>query len=261
MTAPVGPRTWLRRFHTTPDPATRPVRLVCLPHAGGAAGYFVPLSAELSPVADVLAVQYPGRQDRWHEPAVDDLHELARQVVAALEPALDERPLVLFGHSMGALVAYEAARLLNPARLYVSGCPAPSRGVGGEGEITGDEDILADLRTLDGTSAELLSDPAVLELIMPALRADYRAVRTYRWRPGPEPTCPLTVLTGDRDPRTPADAVLDWKRHGTGECRFHAYEGGHFYLTEHVRRVAELVGADLAPHPRAAPGEDRPHPR
>ncbi|MFE8940673.1 thioesterase II family protein [Streptomyces sp. NPDC007872] len=157
--------------------------------------------------------------------------------------------------------AYEAARLPNPARLYVSGCPAPSRGVGGEGETTGDEDILADLRTLDGTSGELLSDPEALELIMPALRADYRAVRTYRWRPGPEPACPLTVLTGDRDPRTPADAVLDWKRHGTGECRFHAYEGGHFYLTEHVRRVAELMGADLAPHPRAAPGKDRPHPR
>lgn len=246
MTAAVGPRTWLRRFHTTPDPATRPVQLVCLPHAGGAAGYFVPLSAELCEVADVLAVQYPGRQDRWHEPAVDDLHELARQVVAALEPALDDRPVVLFGHSMGALVAYEAARLLNPARLYVSGCPAPSRGVESEQEITDDQGILDDLRALDGTDAELLSDPALLELILLALRADYRAVRTYSWRAGPEPSCPLTVLTGDRDPRTPADAVMEWKRHGTKDIRFHAYEGGHFYLTEHTRQVAELIAADLA---------------
>lgn len=73
MTAAVGPRTWLRRFHTTPDPATRPIQLVCLPHAGGAAGWFIPFSAELCGVADVLAVQYPGHQDRWHEPAVDDL--------------------------------------------------------------------------------------------------------------------------------------------------------------------------------------------
>ncbi|MFF8866917.1 thioesterase II family protein [Streptomyces sp. NPDC015139] len=246
MTATVDPRTWLRRFHTTPDPAIRPVQLVCLPHAGGAAGYFVPLSAELCEVADVLAVQYPGRQDRWHEPAVDDLHELARQVVAALEPALDDRPVVLFGHSMGALVAYEAARLLNPARLYVSGCPAPSRGVESEQEITDDQGILDDLRALDGTDAELLSDPALLELILPALRADYRAVRTYSWRTGPEPSCPLTVLTGDRDPRTPADAVMEWKRHGTRDIRFHAYEGGHFYLTEHTRQVAELIAADLA---------------
>ncbi|MFE5011880.1 thioesterase II family protein [Streptomyces sp. NPDC056696] len=244
MTPLVGPRTWLRRFHTTPDPAARPVQVVCLPHAGGAAGYFVPLSAELATTGDVLAVQYPGRQDRWHEPAVDDLHELSAQVATVLEQALDERPLILFGHSMGALVAYEVARRLNPARLYVSGCPAPSRGVAGEGNITDDAGLLADLAELGGTDSELLSDPAVLELILPALRADYRAVRTYQWRPGPEPVCPLTVLTGDQDPRTPADAVQDWKRHGTGEHRFHEYEGSHFYLTEHTRQVARLIAAD-----------------
>ncbi|GAA3828495.1 alpha/beta fold hydrolase [Streptomyces coacervatus] len=245
MTTTLGPRAWLRRFHTTPDAATRVVQVVCLPHAGGAAGYFVPFSAELSSVADVLAVQYPGRQDRWHEPAIDDLHELTEQVLTALEQALDERPLILFGHSMGALVAYEAARQLNPARLYVSGCPAPTRGVESEDDITDDASLLADLSKLGGTDAQLLSDPAVLELILPALRADYRAVRTYQWRPGPEPTCPLTVLTGDRDPRTPGDAILEWKRHGTGEHRFHEFEGDHFYLTDHTRLVAELVAADL----------------
>ncbi|HEY9371200.1 thioesterase II family protein [Streptomyces sp.] len=239
------PKSWLRRFHATPDPGTRRAQVILFPHAGGTAGYFVPLSAELAEVADVLAVQYPGRQDRWREPAIDDLHELSQQVVAALEPALDGRPLVLFGHSMGALVAYETARLLTPARLFVSGCPAPSRGVEGEESITDDDGLLADLRTLDGTNAELLDDPAVREVILPALRADYRAVRTYAWRPGPEPACPVTVLTGNSDPRTPADAVLDWKRHAPEDCRFEEYEGGHFYLTEHTREVAALIAASL----------------
>ncbi|MFE9774093.1 thioesterase II family protein [Streptomyces sp. NPDC005931] len=239
-------KPWLRSFHSAPDPSTRPARLVCFPHAGGSAGSFVPLSAQLSGVAQVLAVQYPGRQDRWHEPAINDLHELAEHVVAVLGPVRKEGPLALFGHSMGALVAYEVARRLKPARLYVSGCPAPSWGVEATKGIKDDADLLADLRRLNGTDRGLLADPEMLELILPAIRADYHAVRSYQWRPGTEPDCPLRVLTGSRDSRTPPHVVRDWKRHTTGVCRFHEYEGGHFYLTEHTRRVADLLAADLA---------------
>lgn len=242
----MSPKSWLRDFHTAPDPASRPVQLVCLPHAGGSAGYFLPLSARLSGVAEVLAVQYPGRQDRWLEPAIDDLHELAEHVVAALGPARKDGPLALFGHSMGGLVAYEVARRLAPARLYVSGCPAPSLGVEATKGIKDDAGLLADLRRLNGTDAELLADPAMLELILPALRADYHAVRTYRWRPGPEPSCPVRVLTGSQDPRTPPHLVRDWERHTTGECSFQEHEGGHFYLTEHTGRIADLLAADFA---------------
>lgn len=242
----MSPKSWLRSFHTAPDPASRPVQLVCFPHAGGSAGYFVPLSAQFSGVSEVLAVQYPGRQDRWHEPAIDDLGELAEHVVRALGPARNGGPLALFGHSMGALVAYEVARRLAPARLYVSACPAPSRGVEATEEIRDDADLIADVRRLNGTDTGLLSDPAMLELILPALRADYHAVRTYQWHPGSEPCCPVRVLTGSRDSDTPPHVVRDWKRHTTGECRFHEYEGGHFYLTEHTRRIADLLAADLA---------------
>ena len=254
--APSGPsRTdpWLRGFHAGPDPAGRPPQLVCFPHAGGSAASYLALSARLSAVAQVLAVQYPGRQDRWHEPAVDDLDTLVEHVVASLVPARNGGPLVLFGHSMGALVAYEVARRLGAARLYASACPAPSRGVEAAKGIRTDADLLADLSGLRGTDSELLTDPEMLELILPALRADYRAVRTYAWRPGPEPGCPVRVLTGSRDTRTPREAVRDWKRHTSGECRFHEYEGGHFYLTEHTPRVADLVAADLERGTRPAP--------
>lgn len=237
--------SWLRSFHPAPDPATRPARLVCFPHAGGTAGYFLPLSARLSGVAEVLVVQYPGRQDRWREPTIDDLSELTRHVIAELNADGSQSPLALFGHSMGALVAYEVARRLPPARLYVSACPAPSRGIATRKHIRDDADLLEDLRSLNGTDPELLADPEVRELILPALRADYRAVRTYQWRPGPEPSCPVRVLTGNDDPGTPPHTVRDWKQHTTGDCRFHEYEGGHFYLTEHMSQVADLVATDL----------------
>ncbi|MFF2330065.1 MULTISPECIES: thioesterase II family protein [unclassified Streptomyces] len=124
---------WLRRFHPAPDRAVRPV---CLPHAGGAASFFFPLSRALSADLDVLAVQYPGRQDRWQEKGVESLDELARQVYESIAPLAD-RPLALFGHSMGATLAFEVARLLEqraggrtgvPVRLGAPGTlPAPRR--------------------------------------------------------------------------------------------------------------------------------------
>src|SRR5947207_7750544 len=98
---------WIRRFHPAP-PGTP--RLVCLPHAGGSASFYFPVSRALSPAVDVLAVQYPGRQDRRHERCVDNIPELAAQVLAVLRPWLTG-PTALFGHSMGASLAFELARL------------------------------------------------------------------------------------------------------------------------------------------------------
>ncbi|MDQ0954324.1 surfactin synthase thioesterase subunit [Streptomyces phaeochromogenes] len=96
---------WIRRYHPAPDASTR---LVCFPHAGGSATFYHPVSRALSPEIDVVAVQYPGRQERRTEPLVDSVEKLADLIVPELEPWLD-RPLTFFGHSMGASLAYEVA--------------------------------------------------------------------------------------------------------------------------------------------------------
>lgn len=103
---------WIRRFHPRPD---GDVRLVCLPHAGGSASFFFPVSQAMPPSVDVLCVQYPGRQDRRAEPVIDSIPDLADQVFAALLPWAD-RPLAFFGHSMGATLAFEVARRLERRR-------------------------------------------------------------------------------------------------------------------------------------------------
>src|SRR5262249_29653456 len=96
---------WVRRFHPAPSAGSR---LVCLPHAGGSASYFLPISRGLSPQVEVLAVQYPGRQDRRAEPCIEDVGGLADQITASLQPWID-RPVALFGHSMGAILGFEVA--------------------------------------------------------------------------------------------------------------------------------------------------------
>src|SRR5688572_26153562 len=92
---------WIRRFHPSPEAAAR---LVCFPHAGGAASFYFPMSEALSPAVEVLAVQYPGRQDRLAEAPLADINALADHITSGLSH-LDDRPLALFGHSMGSLVA------------------------------------------------------------------------------------------------------------------------------------------------------------
>jgi surfactin synthase thioesterase subunit len=238
---------WVRRF--APAPAAR-ARLVCLPHAGGSASFFFPVAKALAPTLEVLAVQYPGRQDRRHEPAADNIADLADQVLAALGD-LDDRPLALFGHSMGATIAYEVALrmqdagLASPAHLFASGRRAPSRYRDERVHELSDDRIVSELRTLSGTNAEMLADPEMLAMILPAIRSDYRAVETYRHEPGRRLDCPVTVLTGESDPRVSVDEARAWDEHTTGPTDLHVLPGGHFFLVDRSNQVLEILRQKL----------------
>ncbi|WP_141576730.1 thioesterase II family protein [Actinomadura sp. WMMA1423] len=239
--------TWIRRFHPA-DGA--PTRLVCLPHAGGAASYFFPVSRRLSPGVDVLAVQYPGRQDRRAEPPVDDLHGLADLVAAELLP-WSRRPLALFGHSMGATLAFEVAARLEgegavPAAVLASGRRSPTRHRDERVHLADDARLIADLRRLSGTSAEMLDDDEVLRMILPAVRADYRAAETYRRRPGTVLSCPVVALTGDDDPQVTREEAAAWRECTTGGFRLEIFPGGHFYLNDHAEALIGLISELLA---------------
>lgn len=247
---------WFRSYDTAP--AGAPL-LYCFPHAGGAASAYVPLSRALAPSVGVLSVQYPGRQERRREPAVGDIGRLAGLIAEQLRPGAG-RPYAFFGHSMGAVVAFETARRLQgqgvpgPVHLFVSGRSAPSAGPAPDDRAAGDEELRERIRRLGGTGSRILDDPEVMEMVMPALRADYGAVSRYRWEPGPPLACPLTVLVGDRDPVVTLDGAAAWQRLSARSAGMHVFPGGHFYLDEHTERVAGTIVAslDLGPGGEAA---------
>ncbi|MDM4723035.1 alpha/beta fold hydrolase [Micromonospora sp. WMMA1363] len=246
--------TWLRRYHPAPDGETR---LVCLPHAGGSASFFHPLSKALAPAVEVLAVQYPGRQDRRHEPAVDNIPDLADQILDALRH-LDDRPLALFGHSMGAVLGYEVALRMRPAglpspvHLVVSGRRAPSRYRDEEVRPLSDDRIVSELRTLNGTEPVMLADPELREMILPAVRSDYQAIETYRHDPDRSVDCPVTVLTGDRDRRVSLDEARAWAEHTTGPMDLKVLPGGHFFLVDRSEDVIAILRKELSGRTRQA---------
>ena len=246
--APPG-ELWLRRYAPSDDAA---VRLVCFPHAGGSASYFAPTARALAPSVDVLAVQYPGRQDRYREPCVDNVQELARLSTLALRDSTD-RPFALFGHSLGAIVAYEVARNLaaagadGPVHLFLSGRRAPSHHRDEFVHLMSDEALIAEVGALGGTSPQILADPDMREIFLPALRSDYRAAETYRHGAGVSVRCPVTALTGDRDPRTSLDEAAAWEAHApAGAFELLVFGGDHFFLTSKADEVVTSLRERLS---------------
>ncbi|MFI5860013.1 thioesterase II family protein [Streptomyces sp. NPDC051546] len=242
-----------------PDPDAR-VRLVCFPHAGGSAAFFRDWGAAL-PGIEVHAVCYPGRAERIAEPPSTDLRGLAHEIAEAVAELAD-RPVALFGHSMGAPVALETAaaleaRGIDPVRLFASGsrnAPYPRSGEG-EGSAddaadvddTDDAAVIEHLLTLGGTDPELAADPEFQELVLPYVRADGHAFRTYVPRPDLSVRCPVTTVNGDAD----EDADLrPWAELSRGGLLEHELPGDHFYLVPAPPHA--LIRQALIPAPATA---------
>ncbi|WP_308358529.1 thioesterase II family protein [Streptomyces sp. NEAU-Y11] len=251
MTAqPTGTSLWIRQFHPAPDAATR---LVCLPHAGGSASYFFPVSKALSPKVDVLAIQYPGRQDRRNEKCIDSIRDLADALVPELLPWTD-KPLALFGHSMGATLGFEVALRLEqkgvvPVTLFASGRRAPSAHRDETVHQRDDEGLIAEVKSLSGTDSQLLGDDEILRMVLPAIRSDYKAAETYAYVPGPRLAAPIQAHVGTSDPKATVDEVRAWSEHTSGEFALHTYPGGHFYLNSQASRVIASISETLSPSP------------
>ena len=238
---------WFRCYR--PSPAAR-VRLVCFPHAGGSASAYIALARQLPPEIEALSVQYPGRQERRHEPLCTDLLDLADQIFAALRVLPGRRPVAFFGHSMGATLAYEVARRLEGETcptlrtLFVSGRRAPSR-VRPERMHLGEDDsdgcVVAELKALSGTNASLLEDEEMRRVILPIIRSDYAAIERYRRPDGLDLNCPIVILAGDSDPLTTIEEARAWADHTTAGAEVHVFRGGHFYLDAHGGEIGRIV--------------------
>ncbi|MGW0786530.1 thioesterase II family protein [Streptomyces sp. NPDC002913] len=239
--------TWFRRFVPAPESG---IPLVCFPHAGGSASSFLALARTLGGRLDVLAVQYPGRQDRRREEPYGSISAHADALAEALEP-LTYEPYALFGHSMGAVLAYETTRRLaaagrpGPRRVFVSGRGAPSELPNAHDRLGSDAEILAAVRRLGGTAHDVLDDPELLDMVMPALRADYGALGTYNWDGGAPLGSPVTAILGDADPVVAVEEAAAWHDHTTGDFGLEILPGGHFYLDKHTDDVSEIVTNSL----------------
>ena len=221
-----------------PKPAAR-LRLFCFPYAGGgASAYFAWSRALRDHPIEVLAVQPPGRENRLRETPCTDLGRLVAALAAAIAP-LTDRPFGFFGHSMGALVAFELARALRagggaqPSHLFVSGARAPQLPSEEEPlrEIAGDDEFVTAVAERYGGIPPLVLENAELRsVIVPALRADLVVTETYAYRDAPPLACPVAAYGGDADAMVKEDRLAQWREQTTGEVSCRLFDGDHFFL-------------------------------
>ncbi len=221
---------------------------VVFPHAGGAAMGYRKFATALAAGGDTYILQYPQRADRLTDPAPNTVHDLARGLFVSA-PWRRVAPLRLFGHSMGAVVAFEFAKIAESRgaavqRLWASAAPAPSAVAGMPELPTSHDELILDVADLGGTDADLLADPEFAELLVTAIRSDYQAINRYTCDAGVRIGADISALGARGDHRVSAANLELWGDHTEGAFDLSWYDGGHFYLDDHIEAIAARVNAD-----------------
>ena len=238
---------WATRVDANPHTA---VRLVCFPYAGGGSWAFRRWGA-LAASVEVCAVELPGRGRRMAEPPIRRTASLVPLIARGLEAHLD-LPCAFFGHSLGAVLAFEVARLLHrtsgvsPLHLFVSGREAPQLPDDGP-KYHGlpDEELKSVLRDLNGTPAEVLENADLMGLMLPVIRADLELSETYSYASGIPLDCPITAFGGRRDATVRPDRLLAWGELTTASFAVRLFEGDHFFLHQAAGPMLRAVGHEL----------------
>ncbi|MFD0140574.1 thioesterase II family protein [Streptomyces sp. NPDC127159] len=238
---PSDPAAWLHRIGTSAAGPT----LVLFPHAGGSASFYQGFSLA-NGFGQTFAVQYPGHGERLNEPLVASIPELAEMIEPVLSNTL-EHPLVLFGHSFGALVAFEVALRLEkqgtpPTALFASGRRAPScRRSEVETRFSDPELLVQHLVALGGTDDRITADPEMLGMVQPILQNDFKAATEYMPGPGTAVDVPLFCALGREDPEVTLDEGRSWVDHTLADFRIRVFNGKHFYFLDQLRLLCRWI--------------------
>lgn len=224
-------------------------RLFCLPSAGGGAAQYRLWPQYLPHDIELLAMQLPGRETRLREPLMRWLPDVVGAIGQAIIPYLD-RPFAIFGHSMGALLAFEATRWLRregvalPMHLFVSGRRAPQLDEPGHALHTLDDATFTRelVDRYNGIPRVILEDDELLQIFLPTLRADLQVVETYEYAEEEPLPCPITAFAGLADSQVRRDDLEAWRAQTQLALSIRQFPGDHFYLQhECVALIAEIV--------------------
>jgi medium-chain acyl-[acyl-carrier-protein] hydrolase len=247
-------RRWFKRFGRREEPSE--IRLLCFHHAGGSAGMYRKWPGLLPPAVEPVAVQLPGRADRYGEPPFDRMGPLVEALAEVLEPLLD-RPFACYGVSMGSRVAWALTHLLRdrsmptPSALYLACDIAPSQDgdtYPWEGRADGLEGYL---REMGGTPPEVLAEPELVRALVRTLRADLTVLSTHRFRPAVPLDVRIHAFAGTDDLSAPPDQLTGWEAETTARFDLDVLRSGHFFDADAERQVIERIGHDLARDRRA----------
>jgi medium-chain acyl-[acyl-carrier-protein] hydrolase len=248
----------LKGWFYKPNPATnKRVRLFCLPYAGGNSCSIYQRWAELmAPDVDLVLVNLPGRAHRLREALHESMDALVADLYEAFRSELD-RPFALFGHSMGALICFELTRMLRrggdpmPLHLFASGSPAPCRRRSRRLSGLTQQELIGELRHINGTPRELLANREVMKLLLPVVRADFSVVDSYQYVEEPPLPCSITAFAGGSDACVKEQDIAVWRYETAANFRMRVVPGEHMFLNDQRPAMIEEINGSLSCLPAA----------
>ena len=227
------------------------LRLFCFPYAGGAASVFRNWQAEMPPAIEVCPVQLPGRASRHFDPPFTHLPPLVEAITTGILPYLD-KPFVLFGHSLGAILSFELARSLRklglvPELIIVSASNAAH--IPDENPPIHDlpePEFVERLRKLNGTPADALAEPELMKLYTPLLRADLAVAETYIYKHEHPLTCPISAFGGADDPEVDFVNLVYWQQHTMANFSIRVFSGDHFFIHSSRKQLIMAISDELS---------------
>ena len=222
------------RWLVCPQPdSNASARLFIFPYAGGAPSSFNKWVADFPNEIEVSIVHYPGRGSRFNEPPIKELFVLVEEIVNAIRSNLD-KPFFFFGHSLGAVLAFEVARRITPQPqiLFVSACgapqvPNPNRPI----HDLPDSEFIKSLQDLNGLPAEVVSNAELMELLLPVLRADFEAIENYQYTSNEHQLkCPIIAFGGIEDTHVSSQHLEAWRQLTSGSFKSQYFSGDHFFI-------------------------------
>lgn len=233
------------------EPSGPATSLYFWPFAGGAAHFYQGWGLPKLQGVSSYAVELPGRGLRLREAPIPEMSKMVEDVLSSVVPVL-EPPFAFFGHSMGALVAFEVTRSLRemglplPCHLFVSACRAPHLAARNwPWHNLPEDELVANVEQLAGIPLGALQNRDVRAMMVPVFRSDFRMVEQYQHRPGDPLDIPISTFGGTDDPLIAGEDLTAWSEHTTdfrGGC---VYDGGHFYLNDHAADVIALIRQEL----------------
>jgi medium-chain acyl-[acyl-carrier-protein] hydrolase len=227
------------------------IRLFCLPYAGGSALIYRGWQNHFPDEIEICPVNLPGRGSRLGEAPYTDMMSLARALKDGLSPYFD-LPFAFVGHSMGGTLSFELTRLLRrlgrplPVKLFVGACGAPQKpSLEPPAYNLPDAELIEELRRLNGTPPEILSNRELLNILLPVVRADFSVCQTYRYVKESPLDIPITVMRGAEDKDIPEESAIAWQEQTAHDFLCYTLPGDHFFCHTERDQIIEIITREL----------------
>ncbi len=240
--------TKFNRWVTCPFPQPEAeLRIFCFPFAGGGASIYRGWGKLFGSKVEVCPIQLPGRENRFSEPAFKEARALAQALASQLQ-LYSDKPFVMYGHSMGALVAFELTRVLQangmtmPEALILGAHRAAHLPRTRETLYNLDDKAFIDrLQRFGGFPEEVLASADLLQFLMPTLKADFTLCDTYVYTEQEPLNCPIHIFAGAADPEAPPAVMEAWCQHSNTDTQMHIFQAGHFFIRSDLERVVDTL--------------------